>query len=152
MSYRKGDKFVIVAIGSDHAAFDLRYHLIDHLKERGIEVKDFGTYENRSCDYPVYAHLVANAVVNGEADFGILVCGTGIGMSMAANKVKGIRAALVGDELSAEATRLHNDANVLCMGARVTTHERAERITDIFLDTPFSNEEKHIRRIGGIEQ
>ena len=142
---------MIIAIGSDHAAFELRYHLIDHLKERGAEVKDFGTFENKSCDYPDYAKAVCECVLSKEADFGILVCGTGIGMSMTANKFKGIRAALVGDELSAEATRAHNDANVLCMGARVTTHEMAERILDIFLDTPFSNEEKHIRRISKIE-
>ena len=143
---------MIAAIGSDHAAFDLRHHLIDHLKERGIEVRDFGTFENKSCDYPDYAKAVCECVLKKEADFGVLVCGTGIGMSMAANKYEGIRAALVGDELSAQATREHNDANVLCMGARVTTHERAERILDIFIDTPFSNEEKHIRRISKIER
>lgn len=142
---------MIVAAGSDHAAFELRYHLIDHLKERGIEVKDFGTFENKSCDYPDFAKSVCEAVINGEADFGLLVCGTGIGMSITANRYPQIRAALVGDELSAEATREHNDANVLCMGARVTTNERAQRILDIFLDTPFSGEEKHIRRIGKIE-
>lgn len=143
---------MIIAIGSDHAAYELRYHLIDHLKERGIEVKDFGTFEKSSCDYPDYAKAVCGCVLSGEADRGVLVCGTGIGMSIAANKFPGIRAALVSDELSCEATRKHNDANVICMGARVTTHERAERLLDIFIDTPFSNAEKHIRRISKIEQ
>lgn len=143
---------MIVAIGCDHAGFDLKEALKEHLKERNIEFKDYGTYSSASCDYPQYAKAVAEAVVNKEADCGVLICGTGIGMSMAANKVKGIRAAVVGDEFSAEATRSHNDANVLCMGARVTAREKAIKLMDIFLDTPFSNEEKHKRRISQIEQ
>lgn len=143
---------MIVAIGCDHAGFDLKEALKEHLKERNIEFKDYGTYSSASCDYPQYAKAVAEAVVNKEADCGVLICGTGIGMSMAANKVKGIRAAVVGDEFSAQATRSHNDANVLCMGARVTAREKAIKLMDIFLDTPFSNEEKHKRRISQIEQ
>lgn len=143
---------MIIAIGSDHAAYDLRHNLIEHLKERGIEVTDFGTFENKSCDYPDYAKAVCECVLAKKADMGVLVCGTGIGMSIAANKFPGIRAALISDELSAEATRKHNDANVICMGARVVTHERAERLLDIFLDTPFSNQEKHIRRISKLER
>lgn len=102
-------------------------------------------------DYPVYAKAVANAVASGECDRGIIICGTGIGVSMTANKVRGIRAALCGDRFSAEATRQHNDANVLCMGARVVGEGLALKIADTFLDTPFSNDERHIRRISMIE-
>ena len=104
-----------------------------------------------SCDYPVYAKAVANAVASGECDRGIIICGTGIGVSITANKVRGIRAALCGDCFSAEATRQHNDANVLCMGARVVGEGLALKIADTFLDTPFSNDERHIRRISMIE-
>lgn len=141
----------MVAVGSDHAGYELKNQLIEHLKNRGYEVKDYGTYSEASCDYPDYAKQVANAVAGGEAEQGLLVCGTGIGMSMAANKVKGIRAAVLSDEFSAEATRSHNDANVLCLGARVVDYAKAEKLLDIFLDTPFSAEEKHIRRISKLE-
>lgn len=108
----------MIAIGSDHGGFELKEKLMEHLSERGLEYKDFGTYSSASCDYPVYAKAVANAVASGECDRGIIICGTGIGVSITANKVRGIRAALCGDCFSAEATRQHNDANVLCMGAR----------------------------------
>jgi ribose 5-phosphate isomerase B len=141
----------MIAVGSDHAGYELKNQLIEHLKNRGYEVKDYGTYSEASCDYPDYAKQVANAVAGGEAEQGLLVCGTGIGMSMVANKVKGIRAAVLSDEFSAEATRSHNDANILCLGARVVDYAKAEKLLDIFLDTPFSAEEKHIRRIGKIE-
>ncbi len=141
----------MIAVGSDHAGYELKNQLIEHLKNRGYEVKDYGTYSEASCDYPDYAKQVANAVAGGEAEQGLLVCGTGIGMSMAANKVKGIRAAVLSDEFSAEATRSHNDANVLCLGARVVDYAKAEKLLDIFLDTPFSAEEKHIRRISKLE-
>ena len=124
---------------------------MEHLSERGLEYKDFGTYSSASCDYPVYAKAVANAVASGECDRGIIICGTGIGVSITANKVRGIRAALCGDCFSAEATRQHNDANVLCMGARVVGEGLALKIADTFLDTPFSNDERHIRRISMIE-
>ncbi len=124
---------------------------MEHLSERGFEYKDFGTYSSASCDYPVYAKAVANAVASGECDRGIIICGTGIGVSITANKVRGIRAALCGDCFSAEATRQHNDANVLCMGARVVGEGLALKIADTFLDTPFSNDERHIRRISMIE-
>lgn len=141
----------MIAIGSDHGGFELKKKLMEHLSERGLEYKDFGTYSSASCDYPVYAKAVARAVASGECDRGILICGTGIGVSMTANKVHGIRAALCGDCFSAEATRQHNDANILCMGARVVGEGLALKIADTFLDTPFSNDERHVRRISMIE-
>ena len=141
----------MIAIGSDHGGFALKKALMAHLDKRGLKYKDFGTYSEASCDYPAYGKAVANAVADGECERGILICGTGIGMSMAANKVPGIRAAVCGDCFSAEATRQHNDANILCMGARVLGEGLALKITDTFLDTPFSNDERHIRRISQIE-
>ena len=141
----------MTAIGSDHGGFELKEKLMEHLSERGLEYKDFGTYSSASCDYPVYAKAVANAVASGECDRGIIICGTGIGVSITANKVRGIRAALCGDCFSAEATRQHNDANVLCMGARAVGEGLALKIADTFLDTPFSNDERHIHRISMIE-
>ena len=141
----------MIAIGSDHGGYALKKALMAHLDKRGLEYKDFGTYSEASCDYPVFAKAVAHAVASGECECGILVCGTGIGISITANKVPGIRAALCGDCFSAEATRLHNDANILCLGARVVGDGLAFKIMDTFLDTPFSNEERHIRRISQIE-
>ncbi len=141
----------MIAIGSDHGGFALKQALMAHLDRRGLAYKDFGTYSEASCDYPVYAKAAANAVVSGECERGIIICGTGIGVSITANKIPGIRAALCGDCFSAEATRLHNDANVLCMGARVVGEGLALKIADTFLDTPFSNDERHIRRISMIE-
>lgn len=141
------EAFIMIAIGSDHGGYELKLEIIQHLKERGIEVKDFGCDSNKSCDYPVYAKPVAEAVAAGEYELGILVCGTGIGMSLAANKVDGIRAALCADCFSAQATREHNNANILCLGARTTGAGLALMIVDIFLDTPFSNDERHVRRI-----
>ena len=141
----------MIAIGSDHGGFALKQALMAHLDRRGLAYKDFGTYSEASCDYPVYAKAVANAVVSGECERGIIICGTGIGVSITANKIPGIRAALCGDCFSAEATRQHNDANILCMGARVVGEGLAIMITDTFLDTPFSNDPRHIRRISQIE-
>ncbi len=141
----------MIAIGSDHGGFALKQALMAHLEKRGLAFQDFGTYEEASCDYPVYAKKVAQAVVSGACERGILICGTGIGMSITANKFPGIRAALCGDCFSAEATRLHNDANILCMGARVVGEGLALKIADTFLDTPFSRDERHIRRISQIE-
>ncbi len=138
----------MIAIGCDHGGYELKLEVINHLKERGFEIKDLGCDSTASCDYPVYAKKVAEAVAGGECELGILICGTGIGMSMAANKVDGIRAALCADCFSAKATREHNNANILCMGARTTGPGLALMITDIFVDTPFSNDERHIRRIG----
>ena len=141
----------MIAIGSDHGGFALKKALMAHLDKRGLKYKDFGTYSEASCDYPEYGKAVARAVASGECERGILICGTGIGMSIAANKVPGIRAALCGDCFSAEATRLHNDANVLCLGARVVGEGLAVKIVDTFLETPFSNDERHLRRISMIE-
>lgn len=141
----------MIALGSDHGGFGLKQEVIKHLEARGLEYKDFGTYSEESCDYPEYAKKVAHAVADGECEKGILICGTGIGISITANKVPGIRAALCHDCFSAEATRLHNDANILAMGARVVGPGHALKIVDTFLDTPFSNEERHIRRISQIE-
>lgn len=142
----------MLAIGSDHGGFELKQAIMKHLEKRGSEYKDYGTYSPDSCDYPVYGRAVAKAVASGECENGIIICGTGIGISMTANKIPGIRAALCGDCFSAEATRLHNDANILALGARVTGEGLALKIVDTFLDTPFSNDERHIRRISMIEE
>ena len=141
----------MIAIGCDHGGFKLKQAVMKHLEERGLEYKDYGTYSDESCDYPVYGKAVANAVASSECDRGIIICGTGIGISIAANKIRGIRAALCGDCFSAEATRLHNDANILAMGARVVGEGLALKIVDIFLDTPFSGDERHRRRISMLE-
>lgn len=141
----------MIALGCDHAGYELMQEVKKHLEERKIEFKDFGTDSISSCDYPVFAKKVANAVVSKECELGILICGTGIGISIAANKVKGIRAALCHDCFSAEATKQHNNANILAMGGRVVGAGLALKIVDTFLDTPFSNEEKHIRRISMLE-
>lgn len=141
----------MIAIGSDHGGFELKEAVKKHLEERGFEYKDYGTYTKDSCDYPVYGKLVGHAVADGECERGIIICGTGIGISITANKIKGVRAALCGDCFSAEATRLHNDANILALGARVTAEGLALKIVDTFLDTPFSGDERHLRRIGCIE-
>ena len=141
----------MIAIGCDHGGIELKEQIIEHLKKRGIECSDVGCYSKESCDYPVYAHKVADLVLSGECELGILICGTGIGMSMAANKIKGIRAALCGDCFSAEKTREHNNANVLCLGARVIGPELAFRIADTFIDEKFSGDERHVRRIDMFE-
>lgn len=142
----------MIAIGSDHGGYILKQEIMKHLEERGIDYKDFGCYDESSCDYPIYARLVANEVAEGSCETGILICGTGIGISIAANKVPGIRAALCTDCFCAEATRQHNDANILCLGGRVVGTGLALKIVDTFLDTPFSNDERHVRRIHLIEQ
>ena len=142
----------MIGIGSDHGGFALKEAIKKHLEERGLEYKDFGTYSSASCDYPVYGRAVAKAVAAGECQLGILICGTGIGISITANKVPGVRAALCSDCFSAEATRLHNSANILALGARVLGEGLALKIVDTFLDTPFSNDERHVRRISMIEE
>jgi len=141
----------MIAIASDHGGFELKAEIRKHLEERGFQIKDFGTYDEGSCDYPDYSRKAAQAVAEGSCEKAILICGTGIGMSIAANKIPGIRAALCGDCFSAQATREHNDANVLCLGARVTGPSLALMLVDIFLDTPFSNDPRHMRRISKIE-
>ena len=127
----------MIAIGSDHGGYLLKEEIKKHLKEKGYEFKDFGTDSTASCDYPVYAEKVCRAVQSGECEKGILICGTGIGMSMCANKCKGIRAAVCGDHFSAEFTRKHNNANVLCLGARVIGAGVAMQLVDIFLTTEY---------------
>ena len=142
----------MIAIGCDHGGFELKQEILAHLEKRGLAYKDFGTYTKDSCDYPVYGRAVAKAVASGECERGIIICGTGIGISITANKVRGVRAALCGDCFSAEATRQHNDANILALGARVTGPGLALKIVDTFLDTPFSGDERHVRRISMIEE
>ena len=136
----------MIAICSDHGGYLLKEELKKHLEEKGIEFKDFGTDSAASCDYPVYAEKVCRAIQSGECEKGILICGTGIGMSMCANKCKGIRAALCGDHFSAEFTRKHNDANVLCMGARTIGPGVALQLADIFLTTEFEGG-RHEKRV-----
>ena len=137
----------MIALGSDHGGYALKEEIKRHLAERGVPFTDFGTDSEESCDYPVYADRVCRAVTAGEAEKGILCCGTGIGMSMAANKIRGIRCACCGDCFSAEMTRRHNDANVLALGGRVLGVGLALEIADIFLDTPFEGG-RHARRVG----
>ncbi|QAA31428.1 ribose 5-phosphate isomerase B [Clostridium manihotivorum] len=140
-----------IAIGSDHGGFRLKSEIIEHLKKKGIEIQDFGTLNEESCDYADYAIQVAEAVVTKQFDFGILVCGTGIGVSIAANKVPGIRAAVCGDTFSAHATRQHNDANILALGERVVGTGLALDIVDIFLSSEFEGG-RHATRIGKIAE
>lgn len=142
----------MIAIGSDHGGYALKQEIMSHLEERGVDYKDFGCYDESSCDYPIYARLVANEVAEGRCETGILICGTGIGISIAANKVKGIRAALCSDCFSAEATRLHNDANIVAFGARVVGPGLAVKIVDTFLNTEFSGAERHARRVAMLEE
>ena len=136
----------MLAIGADHGGYYLKEEIMKHLEKMGIAFKDFGSFSDEAIDYPTIAAPVAKAVSEGEVERAILVCGTGIGMSIAANKFKGIRAAVCGDTFSARFTRLHNDANILCLGARVTGGGLALDIVDLFLDTPFEGG-KHLRRI-----
>ena len=142
-----------IVVGCDHAALQLKNAVIRHLEERGCEVTDVGTYTEDSCDYPDYVYAAAKKVADGDADAGIVICGTGIGISISANKVKGIRCALCGDLFSAEMTRRHNDANMLAMGARVIDEKLALQIVDTFLDTPFEGgrHERRVRKMMDIE-
>ena len=141
----------MIALGCDQGGYLLMQKVKKHLEERSLEYKDFGCYSEESVDYPVYAKKAATAVADGECDRGILICGTGIGISIAANKIRGIRAALCHDCFSAAATREHNDANMLAMGGRVIGEGLALKIVDTFLDTPFSGEERHVRRNNMLE-
>lgn len=142
----------MIAIGSDHGGFELKQKLIRHLEERGISCRDVGCADSSSCDYPVYARAAAKAVAAGECEKGIVICTTGIGASIVANKVKGIRCALCANVFSAKMTRLHNDANMLALGAGVVGDMLAMEIADVFLGTEFSGEERHCRRIALIEE
>ena len=137
---------MLIALGSDHAGLSLKKEIAAHLEELGYETKDYGTYTADSCDYPVYGEAVGRAVASGECRLGVLVCGTGIGISMAANKVKGVRAAVCSDTFSAEMTRRHNDANIIAVGARVVGSGLALAIVDAFLGAEFEGG-RHARRV-----
>lgn len=139
-----------IALGSDHAGFRMKQYLVQALVEMGHQPLDMGTHTEESCDYPDLAQKVGSAVVSGQAALGILVCGTGIGMSMAANKIPGIRAALVHDPITASLARQHNDANVLCLGARLLASEYARELVMAWLNSQF--ESRHTRRLQKISQ
>ena len=141
----------MIALGCDHGGFELMKEVKAHLTEKGVEFRDFGTDSPAATDYPIYAKRVAKAILSGECEKGILICGTGIGISITANKFKGIRCAVCHDVFSAEATRQHNDANVLAMGGRVVGPGLALMIVDTFLNTEFSNAPRHINRISQME-
>ncbi|MGN0453514.1 MAG: ribose 5-phosphate isomerase B [Ruminococcus sp.] len=141
----------MIAIACDHGGIDIKNAIIKSFDEKGIEYKDFGTYTADSVDYPEYAYKASKAVAEGECEKGIICCGTGIGVCMVANKVKGVRAATVTNEFCAEMTRRHNDANVLCMGGRVIDGETAVRLADIFITTPFDGD-RHTRRVEMIKE
>lgn len=142
----------MIALGSDHGGYDLKQVVIGYLEEKGIAYKDFGCMDKNSCDYPMFGHAAAEAVASGECEKGIVVCTTGIGISMVANKVPGVRCALCQDTFSAKMTRLHNDANMLALGGGIVGPNLALDIVETFLNTEFSDEEKHKRRIALIEQ
>lgn len=139
----------MIAIGSDHGGFELKEEIKKHLTAKGVEYKDFGTYDTSSCDYPDIARTVCRSVTSGECHLAVLLCGTGIGISISANKIKGIRAACCSDYFSAKYTRLHNDANVLCMGGRVVGAGLACELVDVFLESEFEGG-RHALRIGKI--
>lgn len=141
----------MIALGSDHGGYDLKMEVIRYLEENNIAYKDFGCLDKSSCDYPEFGRAAAVAVANGECEKGIVICTTGIGISISANKVQGVRCALCADSLSAKMTRLHNNANMLALGAGIVGTNLAIEIVDTFLSTEFSNDERHIRRINKIE-
>jgi ribose 5-phosphate isomerase B len=151
MKNRVNRRMEMIAIGSDHGGFALKEIVKTHLLEKGYEVYDVGCNSLDSCDYPVFGKLVGEEVASGRCEKGVAICTTGIGISIAANRISGVRAALCSEPLSAKMTRLHNDANVLAMGAGLTGKEMALEITDVFFETEFSNEERHIRRVEAIE-
>lgn len=140
-----------IAIASDHAGLDLKSFLTKHLEKKGISVEDVGPYDHTSVDYPDYAKKMCDSVLSKKADLGIAICGTGVGMSIACNKISGIRASLCSESYTARLTRLHNNSNVLCLGARVIGEELAMDIVDEYISTDFSNDERHIRRISKLE-
>lgn len=142
----------MIGIGSDHGGYDLKKAVISYLEEQGIEFKDYGCMDKNSCDYPIYGKAVAEAVAKGDCEKGIVICTTGIGISMVANKIPGIRCALCSDTISARLTRLHNDANILAMGGGIIGNNLAISIVDAFLHTEFSEEEKHKRRVAMVNE
>ena len=139
-----------IAIGNDHSAVELKNIIVDFLKEKGIEVLNLGTDSSESCDYPVYGEKVGRAVVSGEADLGIAICGTGLGISLAANKVKGVRACVCSEPYTAVMSRRHNDANVLALGAGITGPNLAKRMVEVFLNTDFEGG-RHARRVAQLD-
>ncbi|NCC68020.1 MAG: ribose 5-phosphate isomerase B [Clostridia bacterium] len=141
----------MIALGCDHGGFALKQDVIKYLDGKGLAYKDYGTYSEESCDYPIFGEIVGRAVAGGECDRGIIICGTGIGISIAANKVKGVRAAVCGDCFSAEFTRRHNDANILALGARVIGSGLAMKIVETFLTTDFEGG-RHARRVALISE
>ena len=141
-----------IGIGSDHGGFELKNELVDYLTKKGYSVENFGTDSTESIDYPIIAKKVVSAIIEGKCQRGILICGTGIGMSLCANRVKNIRAVACSEATTAKYSRLHNDSNVLCLGARIIGLETAKDICDIWLNTEFENEERHLRRINLIEK
>ena len=142
----------MIALGSDHGGYELKQTVKKYLEDHGIAYRDYGCHDKSSCDYPEFGKVAAKAVAGGECEKGIVICTTGIGISIAANKVKGVRCALCSDTLSAKMTRLHNDANMLAMGAGIVGENLALDIVETFLNTEFSGEERHQRRIDKIEE
>ena len=144
---------MIIAIGNDHVAVEMKEHIKKHLEEKGFEVVDFGTNSGERCDYPVYGKMVAEAVASGNCDFGVLICGTGVGISLAANKVKGIRAVVCSEPYTAKLSRQHNNTNIVAFGARVIGTATAEMIVDEFFDAEFEGgrHQKRIDMISDIE-
>lgn len=142
----------MIALGSDHGGYELKQAVMAYLDEQGIAYRDYGCYDQTSCDYPVFGKAAAKAVAAGECEKGIVICTTGIGICIAANKIQGVRAALCTDAYSAKMTRLHNDANVLALGGGITGKNMALEIVEIFLKTAFSEGENHIRRVGLLEE
>ena len=140
----------MIAIASDHAGYRLKLELIEHFKKTGVKFNDLGPYCDAPTDYPVYAKAVAKAVLDKNADFGVVICGTGIGVSIAANKIHGVRCALCHDPFSAKAARAHNDANILALGGRIVGARLASEIADVFLSAAFSGEKRHRRRIDSL--
>ena len=141
-----------IAIGSDHAGWEIKNRLIRHLREKGYLIKDFGCDNGNACDYPDFGLLVAEAVSRGEYERGILICGAGIGMSLVANKVPGVRAALCLNPFMAKVSREHNDANILILPGRIASPEESEELAIIFLETEFSEEERHVRRLAKLKE
>ncbi len=139
-----------IVIGNDHAGPELKHEVVEHLKERGIKVTDLGIGKNEKIDYPIIAHELASFIAQGKADLGILICGTGVGVSIVANKVKGIRAACVSEPFSAKLSRQHNNANILCFGSRVVGSELAKMIVDEFIDASFLGD-RHANRVAMID-
>lgn len=141
-----------IAMGSDHAGWEIKHNLSRYLKGKGYKIKDFGCDNGDACDYPDFGLLVAEAVSRGEYERGILICGAGIGMSLVANKVPGVRAALCLNPFMAKVSREHNDANILILPGRIASQKESEEMTIIFLDTEFSEEERHVRRLAKIKE